>query len=165
MRYFIKLQIPKFRHQGFTLLELVISVAIMMLLVGMGVATYLQFNERQQVTSAAKELQELMRSAQTRSRSGDVPPGCGTLSGYLIEGFVGSSQILMYAVCSGGNILRSSLTLTGGVAPVAGINMTFQNLKGGVTNPGIVTLRTPSLTYSYSFLVSQGGEISQGALQ
>lgn len=165
MRHFIKFLIPKSQAKGFTLLELVISIGIMMLLVGLGVASYLQFNERQQVVGSARELQALFRSAQTRARTGDVPPGCGTLSGYLVEGAAGSSQVLMYAVCSGGNILRSTLTLIGGVTPVAGINMTFQTLKGGVTNAGVVTLRTPSLTYSYSFKVSQGGEISQGELQ
>lgn len=149
---------------GFTLLELLISVTIMMLLVGMGVASFITFNERQQLVGAAKELQEFFRSAQTRSRTGDIPAGCGAFSGYNIQMAIDNPSVQMYAVCSTGNVLRSEKTLTGGVRPTVAINMTFLNLKGGVTNASSVVLRLPSGSLTYSFKVTAGGEITQGAL-
>lgn len=152
------------KKSGFTLLELLISVTIMMLLVGMGVASFITFNERQQLAGAAKELQEFFRSAQTRSRTGDVPVGCGAFSGYNVQMAIDSPSVQMYAVCSTGNVLRSEKTLTGGVRPTVAINMTFLSLKGGVTNASTVVLRLPSGDLTYTFKVTAGGEITQGAL-
>lgn len=152
------------KKSGFTLLELLISVTIMMLLVGMGVASFITFNERQQLVGAAKELQEFFRSAQTRSRTGDVPVGCGTFSGYNIQMAIDNPSVQMYAVCSNGNVLRSEKTLTGGARPTVAINMTFLSLKGGVNNASSVVLRLPSGSLTYSFRVTEGGEITQGSL-
>jgi type II secretory pathway pseudopilin PulG len=149
---------------GFTLLELLISVTIMMLLVGLGVASFITFNERQQLTGAAKELQEFFRSAQTRARTGDVPAGCGTFSGYNVQMAIDNPSAQLFAVCSTGDILRSEKTLSGGARPTVGINMTFINLRGGVTNASTVVLRLPSGTLTYSFKVTAGGEITQGNL-
>lgn len=155
----------KFTNRGgFTLLELLISVTIMMLLVGLGVASFITFNERQQLTGAAKELQEFFRSAQTRARTGDVPVGCGTFSGYNVQMAIDNPSVQMYAVCSTGNILRSEKTLTGSARPTVGINMTFINLKGGVTNASSIVMRLPSGSLTYSFKVTEGGEITQGNL-
>lgn len=152
------------RLSGFTLLELLISITIMMLMVGLGIASFITFNERQQLTGAAKELQEFFRSAQTRARTGDVPAGCGTFSGYNIQMAIDSSSAQMYAVCSSGNVLRAEKTLTGSARPTNAINMTFLNLKGGVTNSSLVVLRLPTGTLTYTFRVTEGGEITQGAL-
>lgn len=152
------------KKSGFTLLELLISVTIMMLLVGLGVASFITFNERQQLVGAAKELQEFFRSAQTRSRTGDIPTGCGTFSGYNVQMAIDNPSVQMYAVCSTGNVLRSEKTLTGSVRPTVAINMTFLSLKGGVTNASSVVLRLPSGDLTYSFRVTEGGEITQGNL-
>lgn len=149
---------------GFTMIELLISITIMMLLLGVGVASFISFNERQQLSSAAKELQEFFRSAQTRARTGDVPQGCGSLSGYNIQMAVDSPSVQMYAVCSTGNILRSEKSLSGGARPLNAINMTFLNLKGGVTNSNLVVLGLPNGDLTYSFRVTEGGEITQGSL-
>lgn len=156
--------LSKANKSGFTLLELLISVTIMMLLVGMGVASFITFNERQQLTGAAKELQEFFRSAQTRSRTGDIPAGCGAFSGYNVQMAIDNPSVQMYAVCSTGNVLRSEKTLTGAARPTVAVNMTFLSLKGGVTNASAVVLKLPSGDLTYSFRVTEGGEITQGSL-
>lgn len=158
------LTLNQVRQTGFTLLELLISITIMLLMVGIGIASFITFNERQQLTGGAKELQEFFRSAQTRARTGDIPVGCGTFSGYNVQMAIDSSSAQMYAICSTGNVLRSEKSLTGSVTPQNAINMTFINLHGGVTNASTVVLGLPNGTLTYTFKVTEGGEITQGAI-
>lgn len=150
------------KKNGFTFLELLVSITILMLIVGGGIASYIVFNERQQLTGAAKELQAYFRSAQTRARSGDVPPGCETLTGYAVKAFSDSSLVTVRAICSNGDIVRSEHNLTGGVMPNTNFDVIFGVLKGGVTGAQDISLSLGSR--SYTFKVTAGGEITQGEL-
>lgn len=134
----------------------------MMLMVGLGLASYIDFNERQQLSGAAKELQTYFRSAQTRARIGDVPTGCDSLEGYNVIMAQDTSTVTVRAVCANGNYVRSENTLTGGVTPSTGIDITFNVLQGGVVGAQNITLELGSRTYT--FKVTTGGEISQGQL-
>jgi len=150
-------------RDGFTLIELLVSVTILILLVGVSVSSFISFNERQQLAGAAKELQGLFRSAQARARNGDVPPDCGTLTGYKVQMATDNSIVDIIAVCSNGDITRNEKTLSGGVRPTAAIDMTFLTLRGGVTNPTDITLTLVTGLRTYSFKVTEGGEISGGS--
>jgi len=150
------------RNKGFTLIELLVSITIMMLMVGMGLASYITFNEKQQLSGAAKELQSYFRSAQSRSRNGDVPAGCTKLEGYNIQMAQDTSVVTVRAICDSGNFTQAEHNLTGGVMPSTAIDMTFKVLSGGVTGAQNITLLLGSR--SYTFKVTAGGEISQGQL-
>lgn len=152
----------KIDNQGFTLIELLVSITIMMLMVSMGLASYITFNEKQQLSGAAKELQTYFRSAQTRARNGDVPSGCIKLSGYNVQMAQDTSIVTVRAICDSGNYTRAEHNLTGGVTPNTAIDMTFKVLSGGVTGAQNITLLLGSR--SYTFKVTEGGEISQGQL-
>jgi prepilin-type N-terminal cleavage/methylation domain-containing protein len=152
----------KVDNRGFTLIELLVSITIMMLMVSMGLASYITFNERQQLTGAAKELQTYFRSAQTRARNGDVPSGCVKLEGYNVQMAQDTSIVTVRAICDSGNYVRAEHNLTGGVTPNTAIDMTFKVLSGGVTGAQNITLILGSR--SYTFKVTTGGEISQGQL-
>jgi type II secretory pathway pseudopilin PulG len=147
---------------GFTLIELLITITIMMLMVGMGLNSYISFNEKQQLSGAAKELQTYFRSAQTRARNGDIPEGCVTLQGYNVQMAQDTSTVTVRAVCANGNFIRSEDNLTGSAIPNTAIDMTFLGLRGGVTGAQTITLTLGSR--SYSFKVTEGGEITQGGL-
>jgi prepilin-type N-terminal cleavage/methylation domain-containing protein len=151
-----------FKNKGFTLIELLVSITIMMLMVGMGLVSYINFNEKQQLAGAAKELQTYLRSAQTRARNGDVPTGCVTLEGYNIQMAQDTSLVTTRAICSNGNYTRSEHNLNGGVMPNTAIDMTFHVLRGGVTGAQNVTLILGER--SYTFKVTAGGEINQGEM-
>ena len=148
------------KKNGFTLIELLVSITILLLIVGGGIVSYITFNEKQQLSGAAKELQGYFRSAQTRVRNGDVPDGCGKLSGYQVTVANGSSSVNLLAVCSGPGILPTTYTLGGSVAPSSAIDVTFLGLHGGVTGAQTITLTKGDR--SYSFKVTAGGEITQG---
>jgi len=151
-----------FYNQGFTLIELLVSITIMMLMLSIGISSYITFNEKQQLTGAAKELQMYFRSAQTRARNGDVPSGCVKLEGYNVQMAQDTSVVTVRAICDNGNYIRSEHILTGGVTPNTAIDMTFKVLSGGVTGSQSITLLLGSR--NYTFKVTEGGEISQGQL-
>jgi prepilin-type N-terminal cleavage/methylation domain-containing protein len=150
------------KKNGFSLIELMVSVTILMLIVGGGLASYITFNEKQQLSGAAKELQTYFRSAQTRARSGDVPSGCDKLEAYSVQMAQDTSAVSVRAICTNGNIVTADHNLTGGVTPNTAVDITFNVLRGGVSGAQNITLILGAR--SYSFAVTIGGEITQGAL-
>ena len=59
---------PFFIHAGFTLIELLVVLSIMIILVGVGLATYLKFEERQQTEILSRNLREVFISARQKAR-------------------------------------------------------------------------------------------------
>lgn len=74
------------RSLGFSLVELMVTVTIMLALTGGGIAGYLNLRSRQNLVNAGKEVEQLLRSAQKKARVGDKPSGCtGALTGYRVS--------------------------------------------------------------------------------
>jgi len=71
-------------HKGFSLIELLVSIAILLLLLGMGIANYISFNDKQQLTQSAELVREAVESAQVSARSGKMR-GCSSLVAYQID--------------------------------------------------------------------------------
>ncbi len=74
---------------GFTLLEIMITVAISSVLVGGGVSAYRIFADRQVIVSAGQGVVVKLREVQKRAQSGEKPQGCvdagETLDGWRIK--------------------------------------------------------------------------------
>jgi prepilin-type N-terminal cleavage/methylation domain-containing protein len=161
-----------FRHsfqKGFTLIELMIAISIMILMVGVGVAAYLNMDKRQNLSNAGKQLQLLMRAAQTKARVGERPTGCQKLLGYRVsQTSVGPDIVSLEAVCENGGAtttyLMSDYSLPVGVTVQNMSPMTFRVLHGGVESSGDVTLSSEFPTYTFVFTVNAGGEITEGTL-
>jgi len=72
--------------QGFTLVELMVVIALMGLLFNLGVARYIDFNRRQSVVAQGLKLKNNLRSIQQNALSGVKPAtGCTVLEGYVIH--------------------------------------------------------------------------------
>ena len=148
---------------GFSLIELLVVVGILILVVGGGIASFISFNEKQQVVNGAKELQEYLRTAQTLIRVGQKPDGCGTLNAYrVVSSDSGTTkEIKVIAVCSSDDIDRNSFFLPEGTTLSSDISITFLGLHGGVS--GATTIEVVGGNdRTYTFEVTQGGEITQG---
>lgn len=66
-------------NKGFTLVELMIATALLMSLTGFGTAKYLDFNEKQVLEQAGKDLKNHLRLAQKKALSGEKDTAaCGT---------------------------------------------------------------------------------------
>lgn len=71
-------------RKGFSLIELLVSIAILLLLLGMGIAGYISFNDRQKLSQSAELVREAVESAQVSARSGKMR-GCSSLVAYQID--------------------------------------------------------------------------------
>lgn len=152
-------------HSGFTLIEIIMVVAIMAMMTGGAINAYSYFNSRQQLIQSAKNIQLLLREAQKRSRVGDKPStGCVVLQGYRVQASAGASTINLYAVCSNSlnpGINVGSVDLVGEVTLTNAENVMYKVLTGGITGTGNIDVQVSS-TNKYRFDVSAGGEISEG---
>ncbi len=104
---------PTTAQSGFSLLELLITVTIMVIIVGGSVAGFMTFQARQEVLTTAKNVQQLVRTAQGKARVRETPTsatltaagfGAGTcnsdnsrLQGYRIN--LSSNVITLVALC------------------------------------------------------------------
>lgn len=153
------------RSPGFTLIELMVAVTILMIMFGTGIASYLHFNDNQTVSSVGQQLQLMMRTAQKKARVGDKPAGCGTLQGYQFTGSTGNSAVMqLTAICAGGvSIASDSYILLPGTSLQQNVQMTFKVLTGGTDQPGTVVVQGTTGT-TYTFTVGAGGDISAGTV-
>ncbi|MFH1959031.1 MAG: prepilin-type N-terminal cleavage/methylation domain-containing protein [Patescibacteria group bacterium] len=153
---------------GFTLIELIVVTAIILLITGGGIASFINFNDKQQVVNSAKEMQGYLRTAQTFSRIGETPDGCDKLNGYIVRSVDAgaSKQIKIIANCRGGEIQRNSFDLLDGTTLSSEIEITFLVLHGGIAGDDSITVEVTnnSDSITYQFVVTPGGEITQGGL-
>lgn len=150
-----------FKQQlGFTLIEMMVVVGIIMMTTGGGIAAFIRFNDRQNLSSGSKALQTYLRGAQIKARSGDIPPGCDRLQGYRARLITGGGSVTLSAVCTNGVVLTDTYALPTGVVSENNHSIDFANLYGGVTGGGTVVLQANLLRYSFD--VNDGGDISQG---
>ena len=149
-------------NQGYTLIEILVTVTIMLLLVGGGIVSYVRFNDRQTMIGTARELQGLLRAAQTKARVGDRPEGCDHLRAYVLRLAAQSSTVNLIADCDNSEIIKETIELDSNITAQSAVDIQFQALHGGVITPQTITLQSAG-GMGYEFLVSKGGEISEGA--
>lgn len=161
-------------HHGFTLIELIITVAIAAMVIGGGIAGFVSFTDRQEVLNTAKEVQQMMRTAQSKARVRDVPSSCTNpdkpLLFYQVE--VQSSEAVLRAGCGtfGSPVLVevNKKTFPNNVTgPASTIILRFTTLEEGVTDgtnlilssPQTITIKKAGST-SFNFNVAASGQIS-----
>lgn len=161
---------------GFTIIELLVVISIVLLTIGAGISGFINFNDRQQVQTTVKDVQELMRSAQIKARSGEGANDCGVtnkLKGYQVTSDI--SAVILNRICvnPSTNVVtstteRSRVTLNKVTVTRSPSNtITFLALKGGVDLGGgvpiLVTVTGQYSSASYQFQVLTTGEITEGA--
>jgi len=133
------------RAGGFTLIEVLLSVAIIGLLVGLSLPVYLSFQNRNDVDIATQTIAETLRRgcAYSRAVQADSQWGVAILP-TAITLFKGSS----YA--SRDTTADETVTLPA-VATVSGLTeVVFGKLSGTPTATGTITLTSPATTRSIS---------------
>jgi Tfp pilus assembly protein FimT len=128
------------------------------LLLTIGYAYYQNFNRRQIVVQAAKDLKNNLRLAQSKALAGEKPTGCSTsLQGYRVTFSSGSYSIA--AIC-GGTPGSESYPFVGVTKTVGPNSLLFKVLSRGVENPGTITLTSIyDSSYKIKVTVNEGGEI------
>ena len=142
------------KSEGFTLLEIMIALAMVSILTALGVSTLKDMLVKQQKSNAAQEIQTLLNQARSMARSTAVPvkvtltqvaaaPG-GTISATTLDGVPGSVGTLVNwsrTVSLGPGNAYNAVGLVGGalgpftfaprgtVTP-AGLNLSVQDRQG-----------------------------------
>jgi len=132
-----------------------------MLLVGGGIASFISFNEKQQLLGAARELQTYLRSAQTRARTGTKDDSCEALESYQVAAGNGANSFAVSQICDGGSVINTqSHDLPSSVTFSDDFNLRFRVLAGATDGAQIIALQ--AFAYRYEFAVTLGGEIQEG---
>jgi prepilin-type N-terminal cleavage/methylation domain-containing protein len=87
-------------NRGYTLIELIVSVTIVVLLSGLGIASFTKYRDRRVVALAAQETATILRKVQAKASAIDVPPGCGSIIDYTVS--LGSNISVMVNCVVGG---------------------------------------------------------------
>lgn len=95
--------------KGYSLIELILVVGVIVLTTAFGIARYNEFNERQSVQQSADTFISNLRLIQAKALSGDKPDDCMTLIGWTVE--FALKSYTMYAQCSNGIIESSRVTV------------------------------------------------------
>lgn len=147
---------------GFTLLELIVAVGIMIILFGGGISAYLRIDRRQSLVNVCHQIEQYARTAQKRARVGDKPTACNKLEAYRVSRTAtGPDVISMQAVCNNGTYMVESYNVPT-VFTIQSISaMNFRVLHGGLTEAANVTImaRSSSPNYQCQFVVETGGSV------
>lgn len=148
-------------RNGFTLIELLVTVAISGVMVGLGIATYNSFNQRQTLSLTLRNLKTNLWATQTRAVANKQPTsGCTNFSGYKVT-FADTSYTIA-AQCDGGDVEATTVSLPSGMSktlPLGSSAVTFKPLSSGTNLAANLTL-----TYTYqgtteTVTITPSGEI------
>ncbi|MBU0974751.1 prepilin-type N-terminal cleavage/methylation domain-containing protein [Patescibacteria group bacterium] len=167
------------KERGFTLVEMMVTISIMLIITGGGIAAFIGFNDKQNVQVAVNDLKTLLRAAQTKAKTGEGAEGCRatsqSLRGYRVFITDGSSTATLYKTCADGKftlpanrdyISRDEINFDSNVSAGkhggGNIDIEFLSLLGGVDGAGLITISGLGSNV-YTFEVTAGGEIKEGA--
>lgn len=85
---------------GFTLIEIIIVVAIIILFSGLSLVYYNNFNEQTKLKEEARKLVDVLELAKKKASSGDTPTSCeGGFNGYRVD--VNANSYSLSSCCGG----------------------------------------------------------------
>ncbi len=89
-------------NSGFTFIELLVTTALGLVMLGGVLAAYGSLATRQARAESAKDIITVLRVAQNRSRSGDKPAAnCTNLDGYRVYAAQNTQDFYLVARCDG----------------------------------------------------------------
>ena len=143
---------------GFTLIELMVVVTVMLITLGGSIAAYVDFNDRQLLLESGKAVENALETARVKARTGDTPEGCVTLTGYQVSGIEGLSEVTTTAICDDSEqVVIGDSQWDDGVTLQSDFTTTFNTLHGGAQPISIELDKGGEL---YQVEVGQGGNIS-----
>lgn len=153
----------EFCEKGFTLIELIITLGIIVLLAGVGFLGILNYKNNQSVNSTAQGIARVLRNAQNRSLSQEG----GSVWGVHFENPSSANDFydLFHGVSYATSGLVSRAAFTSGVEfvlPSSGSSSTviFYSVTGLPDNPLIVKISlTAAPSVSSTIIINQNGQI------
>lgn len=150
------------QRSGFTMIELLVVIGIMILIFGGGISAYIRLDRRQSLVNVCKEIEQIARSAQKKARVGDRPEGCDRLTAYRVSRTAtGPDVIGLQAICDNGSTTIQEYDVPS-VFTVESIGtMNFRVLHGGLLEEeSLVQVTSSGPNYRCQFTVESGGSIT-----
>jgi prepilin-type N-terminal cleavage/methylation domain-containing protein len=152
--------LKKMRKSGFTLIELIIVIAIAGLTVGLGMAGWTRFRERALLNSAVDKLKSELHFVRSKAASGEKPvpeEDCPTLYGYQVS--ENDDNLISTALCGETAVGEQTEILINTAIGRTFVDFPvfFKSVSGAVDHSASVTLEYHGTTGIVNILES--GEI------
>lgn len=164
---------------AYTLIEVLVTLAIVGILFAVGYANFRDFTRRQSVLDSAKEIQGDLRLAQSMALTGEVPAGdpkctgSNTFSGYnfsvLTTGPFPLASYEIIAKCTGAGGVATTATKIVSLSSTVTLSkpnpnpITFNGLGNGTNIPGginaLINITQVGTGNKVTVSVSSGGQI------
>lgn len=166
------------RQQGFTLIEILVAITILMILLGGALAGFITFRDRRETEEIARQVQQLVVLAQQKASVKETPQDCLTnnfpLRGYRVRISSGTPQTAtLTALCAlestvstplpsaqpgdGTYVTIETLSIPNRISVTPTNYIDFYTLEGGINASRTFTFTG---TASFSFSISGTGTIS-----
>ena len=153
--------------KGFTLVELLIAISILVMLLGVGLASFNSFNRRERLKQTALTLKSTLRLAQTKAISVEKPTsGCTSFVG-MRKHFTANSYSMEHECSPEGAVgATDTVTLSGGIAfsPVPA-DFTFMTQTNTINISAATSITIINGTESYIITVSPNGSVNDEGFQ
>lgn len=152
---------------GFTIIELIVSIAILLLLVGGLLASYNNYNQNQTVKQAAQTVKANIRLAQSKALSGVKPTsGCTQLAGYAVS-FTLTTYSFQAQCTEGlvGTIAQSTLPAGTSFNPVPNSFVFGVVTRGLLNTSSSVTITVAGFNKNYRLTIEPNGVITDNGFQ
>lgn len=148
----------KKKQAGFSLIELLVVMAIGALIVGISAPAIRDYEKRQRLVESAQEVKTNLRKAQTLARTGKKPAGCAAVLTGVRVVFASATTYRISPYC-GSEVSAVTYTLrTGSFNPIPGTTLEFPVLSSTVTGAP-VTICILDNAKTYKLEVNAAGEI------
>lgn len=106
---------PIHKQEGFTLIELVVVISIILMLVGGGLVSFTAFRSGRIAQNEARVIADALTEARRIATAGEKPTECTgfDMTGYSVA--IGASSVSITAVCPGGTPTSKTRSFTADV--------------------------------------------------
>lgn len=148
--------------KGYTFIELIIAMAVMVMLALAGMASYAKFNQKQRVLAAAEAVALELEGAKKRALSGEITECLVNqeLTGYRVVLSVSSNDLTIYAICDGSDELVATKSIDG--ASLDGDDSVQFTLDGRAAAATNIQLESGSSQACVSVSLSGAVEVNPG---
>lgn len=166
-REMFRIRYPNGIRAGFTLVELLIAISILMTLLGAGLASFNSFNRRERLKQAALTLKSTLRLAQIKSISVEKPAsGCTDFVGMRMR-FTLNSYTMVHE-CSPEGVVGSgdTVTFSAGItfSPIPS-DFTFMTRTNTINSDAEADITVINGSESYHLTVSPNGSVNDEGFQ
>ncbi|KKS96695.1 MAG: hypothetical protein UV73_C0009G0046 [Candidatus Gottesmanbacteria bacterium GW2011_GWA2_43_14] len=157
---------PTVKNEGFTIIEIVVTIGIILVLLGISFSGYATVSRRQKLTTSGQNLKNMLRDVQSRAYNGEVDCSvcdCDVDSQVFFEGWlVDFNNREFFGSCNGNQYLLTKL----GIDPEVNISANpwvtrFSDDPPGIDEDSVICLYLDDLPGRfYGINISRSGDIS-----